>query len=314
MGNETFLQAMNPELATFLTTHYHLDGLSLLRVLQERGGRQTFLVAASPGKLVVKLTHPGRAEQTVAAETGILAHLARYAFPAPEPVPDREGRLYLPFEDRYVSIYRYLEGTPPQPDEAFYTQLGHLMARLHRLPIEGFEHASPYRPEQILGEAFDFLSSLRHPLHQAAIDELLEIITHCPGFESLPTGLIHTDPWLENLLVDSGGNLALIDWDDGGVCYPLLDVVYVVSYMCTFLPWDRAQWNVPGEGLITWRPDWARRFLQAYQEIRPLSKEETALFTAAVHVSFLAYIQDWETGSFIHENYQRMKIVERFVP
>ncbi len=89
-------------------------------------------------------------------------------------------------------------------------------------------------------------------------------------------------------------------------------MAYVVAYLCTFLPWDRELLQVPGEGLVTWRPDWAHRFLQAYHAVRPLSPPEKAHFHAALHLNFLVYIRDWETNTFISENHQRMKIVETF--
>lgn len=308
------MDTLDSTLAALLAEHYSLDHPTLLRVLQERGGRRTLLLDSPAGKLVVKLTHTGRNENTVAAETEILAHLARHAFAAPAPVKSRDGRLYLPLGDgRFVSVYRYLEGTHPLPDDDFYTRLGELLARLHGLPTEGYNRPTSYRPTTILAAAREALSAVRDPLHQAAIDELLEIIRTFPSFDDLPTGLIHTDPWFDNLLAQPDGSLALIDWDDSGIAYPLMDVAYVVAYLCTFLPWDREKWQVPGEGLVTWRPDWAHRFLQAYHDIRPLSAAEKALFQAAVRLNFLVYIYDGESGAFIHENYRRMKIVEGFM-
>ena len=115
------MDTLDPDLSALLTVHYHLGDFSLLRILQTRGQRQTLLLGTPAGKLVVKCTHPGRDEDTVAAETGILAHLARYAFPAPSPVAARDGRFYVPFAGGFVSVYQYLEGTHPLPDDAFYT-------------------------------------------------------------------------------------------------------------------------------------------------------------------------------------------------
>src|SRR5512138_1106345 len=127
------MNELDPKLAQLLAAGYHLQDATLLRLLQIRGDRQTFLVSAQDEKLVVNVTHAGRNEATVAAETDILAHLAKHSFPAPPPVAACDGRLYLPFGDRFVSIYRYLEGALPQPDDAFFTTLGHQLAKLHSL-------------------------------------------------------------------------------------------------------------------------------------------------------------------------------------
>lgn len=303
---------LTSELSVLLSDQYRLRDFTLLRILQTRGERQTLLLGTPAGKLVVKLTHSCRDENTVAAETGILAHLARYAFPSPLPLSTCDGRLYVPFGDRFVTIYKYLEGTHPLPDDAFFTELGRLLARLHSLPTAGFERPSAYRPAAILGVARDFLSGVSNSIHRSAVGELLQIIAHFPSFEDLPLGFIHTDPCYDNLLITSDGSLLLIDWDDSGITYPLLDVAYVVAFLCTFLPWDRELLKVPGEGRVTWRPDWAHRFLQAYHDTRPLNASEKACFRAAIHLNFLVYIRDWETNSFIYDNYLRMKMVESF--
>lgn len=303
---------ISSDLSALLAARYGLGELSLLRVLQERGQRLTLLLDSPAGRLVVKRSAPGREESTVAAETAVLAHLARHAFPAPAPVAARGGELYVPAGECFVSVYRYLEGAPPQPGDALYEQLGALLARLHSLPTAGYDQASPYRPAAILSEARQFLSGALEPGDREAAADLRGIIERFPAFDGLPLGLIHTDPCFENMLALPGGGLALIDWDDSGISYPLLDVAYVVAYLCTFLPWDRERWHVPGEGLVTWRPDWARIFLHSYNAVRPLSPAEKACFPAAVHLNFLVYIRDWETGRLIHENYRRMKIVETF--
>jgi thiamine kinase-like enzyme len=146
---------------------------------------------------------------------------------------------------------------------------------------------------------------------QAIFPELLEIIDQFPSFDRLPQAIIHTDPWLTNLIETPTGDLYLIDWEDGGVSYPLLDVGYVLSYMVTFTTRDRAMWGITGPSSgPDWHPDWGREFLAAYRTIRPLNAEEQRLLPDAIRMSFLEYIPNWGSTELIVDNYCRMKLVE----
>jgi Ser/Thr protein kinase RdoA (MazF antagonist) len=164
----------------------------------------------------------------------------------------------------------------------------------------------------------DFLKSAPpDPEQQRMAREMTEMVAQMPSFEGLPQGLIHTDPYLVNLVEDPSGTLYLIDWDDGGVSYPLLDVAYV-AHLCTYPRHEAARWQVIGPsaekfGLI-WKPEWMRTFLAAYQSVRPLSALEKERFAAAVRLSFLIYIWDWDNRRLITENYERMKILDQFIP
>jgi hypothetical protein len=126
-------------------------------------------------------------------------------------------------------------------------------------------------------------------------------------------GIIHTDPYFVNMLEDGSGKLYLIDWEDGGISYPLLDVSYV-GHLSTFLPHDCQKWNLAPEGEITWRPVWAQAFLDGYQSVRRLASLEKELFGQAVWLNFLAYVWEWNEQRIIPENYRRMKVLESFQP
>src|SRR5512133_72373 len=114
------MEHLDADLSALLADRYHLRDVRLLDVLQIRGERKTLRVDSPIGNLVVKITQPGRDQATVIAETEILAHLARCSFPAPAPVSDRDGKFYAPLGERFVSVYHYLAGARPLPDDAFF--------------------------------------------------------------------------------------------------------------------------------------------------------------------------------------------------
>jgi Ser/Thr protein kinase RdoA (MazF antagonist) len=282
------------------------------------GQRKAYCLVAPGGKLVAKVTDPGRHEAVVRADVGTPQYLSGQGFPVPRPVAARDGRLYLPFGDRFVYLYEYIEGSYPKPREVFYQRLGGLLGHLHSITPQGQVPPSDYTPPVILADAREMLlrsktflgdpGDLAPEMLPGIVPELLEMIDRFPSFEALPKGIIHTDPYFVNLIEAPDGSLSLIDWEDGGISYPLLDVGYVLAHLCSFTARDRKKWEVPGpEKGIAARPDWAQVFLEAYEAARPLSSLERTLLPDAVRLSFLAYMVEWGSDGLILDNYLRMK-------
>lgn len=305
---------MDPRLLPILQTQYGLENVQVQQRFATNGRREAYLLQTEQGRLVLKITDPGRSEELAKSDTAILETLARFDFPAPLPFPTHEKRLYLPLDDRFFYLYRFIEGKKPLPTAAMLSACGALLARLHSLPLDSSARSSLHRPPYLISEIQGYLQSAPDtPEQQSMAEELLAALADFPSFEGLPEGLIHTDPYFVNLLEGKHGGLYLIDWEDAGISYPLIDIGYV-GHLTTYLPHDRANLELSGDETITWRPDWAQAFLDGYQAVRPLSREEQALFPFAVRLNFLIYIWDWDQHRIIPENYRRMKLLEQLHP
>jgi homoserine kinase type II len=301
----------NQDLIEFLNRRY-AGPFTIQSRLKTNGLREAYRVQGPGGVYVVKLTDPGRAEQTVRADVGTPAYLASHGFPTPRPVPASDGRFYLPYGDRFAYLYEFLPGTHPRPSTIFYQRLGSLLARLHNLSCDGADiPESAYRPAEVLTNVRETLLQVGPADQRALVPELIEIIDNFPDFSGLPKGIIHTDPYLDNLIEGPDGSLALIDWEDGGISYPLLDVGYVLAHLSTFTARDREKWGVPGppNGLLR-RKDWEEQFMKAYETVRPLTESERSMLPDAVRMSFIVYIPMWGTDELIIENYERMHMAE----
>lgn len=300
------------DLPNFLASHYPPGPYQIEETLATQGRRFAYRLRGPAGQYVVKLTDPQRAEALVRAELTTQAVLAAQHFPAPRPIPARDGQLFHPFGDQFVYLYEYLAGHSPRPAApGFFTRLGALLARLHRLPLNADLPVSGYRPPALLTEARAQLQSIADPAQQPRTTELLSLIDRFPSFAALPLGIIHTDPYFSNLLETPAGQLILIDWDDAGVSFPLLDVGYVLAHLTSFTARDRGLWHIPGPPTgVSFRPEWAAEFLSAYTTVRPFTPDERALLPDAVRLSFLVYLCDWQTGELILDNDQRMRLVE----
>ena len=305
---------MDSRLLPVLHAHYGLENVQVVQKFDTSGRREAYLLRTAQGLLVLKLTDPGRPENIVQGDTGILATLARHGFPAPLPVYTREKRLYLPFGERFFYLYQFIEGKKPTPSAALLEECGRLLARLHTLPLDDSARPSLHRPPLLLEELRGWLDAVPHtPEQQGMSREILAMIAAFPSFEGLPEALIHTDPYFVNLLEGGDGRLYLIDWEDAGISYPLIDAGYL-GHLVTYLPGDRLKLGLAGDEAITFQPAWARAFLDGYQSVRRFTREEQALFPYAVRLNFLMYIWDWDARRIIPENYRRMKLMEGFRP
>ncbi len=300
----------------FLANQFNFSQVIVEKRLETNGERAAYQVCGERAtgqrkRYVVKVTDPTRPEAAVQADVVTPLYLAEQGFPAPRPLAARDGRLYLAYGGRFLYMYEYIEGSHPRPDEDFYCRLGQLLANLHNLPVTDAVPRSSYRPAEVLPGVRQALARVSQFAVSPVVEELLEMVEHFPSFAEAPEGIQHSDPYFVNLIEDPQKKLYLVDWDDGGVAYPLLDVAYVLAHLCTFTARDRQTWGVAGpeEGL-TWHPAWAEAFLAAYQEARPLTLAERRLLPEAIRLSFLVYIPEWGGDGLILDNYRRMKMVD----
>lgn len=300
-------------LLSFLNSRYSGGPFILESTLATAGQRAAYRLRGASGRFVAKRSEPGRDPAIVERDAGTLEFLAEQGLAVPPPVRDRAGALVLPYEDCLVYLYRYIEGQEPRVDASLYPRLGALMAGLHSLPTGGRVPISAYRPPAILSQVRPFIESVLRqsdlPGQRAAAADVLEMMERFPSFEGLPEGIIHTDPYFSNLLDGKDGRLYLIDWDDGGISYPLMDVGYILVHQTTFLPHDRVNLRMPGPLTgITYQPAWGEAFLHAYESIRPLTADERRLLPWAMRLAVIAYLPLWEEGILILDNYERMKL------
>ncbi len=190
-----------------LKRYYELEQVQVVCQFETKGQRRAYLLQTEMGELVVKITDPDRPEEIVKSDTAILAYLERFDFPAARLMTNRDGRLYLPFENRFLYLYAYLQGTPPRASTRFFHQAGSVLARLHSLQTDEAARTSLYRPAYMLDEIREFVRQAPGtPEQQDMAGEVLALVDEFPPFEDLPEGLIHTDPYFSNFIeMASGG-------------------------------------------------------------------------------------------------------------
>ncbi len=105
-------------------------------------------------------------------------------------------------------------------------------------------------------------------------------------------GLIHADLHRENLIVTNGGTIAVIDFDDCGYGYYMLDIATVLSSVYRQVVDDPAAYRA-----------FAGRYLDGYQQVRPLPQsfdrlDDFLIMRDMVIVNFVTHSKNPTVGAW----------------
>jgi Ser/Thr protein kinase RdoA (MazF antagonist) len=215
-----------------------------------------------------------------------LLRLQILGYQAPRVVRTRDGELTAEAGDWCASVTTYVEGSVLQPTLTQLRLLGAALGDLHRLPVAGRGpapgrscwHAGAAIPatRRLLAAARPLLSPDWRGLHAAFSDATEAIEASAPG---LPVALTHNDAWPRNCLQTAPGQVTLIDWDTGGLGFPLLDLGRALAecHLDSDLPsGDPSAW------LIEPDPQRITAVCQGYRDRRTLRPAELARLTDAI--------------------------------
>jgi homoserine kinase type II len=214
----------------------------------------------------------GKSLDDVAREAAIVAHLAERGVPTPPPLRSPAGQPFVLWRDQIVSLFPWVPGRTLTRDEVTPAQaaaVGAALAQLHRAGAD-FPDRRPgrYEPDEI-ARRLARIAALARPELTAAVAILGPELDRLSieRVSDLPTGLIHGDLFIDNVLYADDGTLAaLIDFEQaswGRLAYDL--AVTVLAF---------------GFGRHDFRPELARDLLDAYAAVRPPTDAERAAFPA----------------------------------
>ena len=157
-----------------------------------------------------------------------LAWLAVQGYPAPRVVATRTGDLIGVAGVWLTWATSYIPGRAPLPGEGLAGQLGAALGRLHALgPAPGVGLAS-WHPAAAVPAALARLDAVVpmlpgewRPLHAQFRATLLAVRDAVAG---LPVAVVHGDAWPGNVVVTGTGEVVLIDWANGGLGLPIVDL------------------------------------------------------------------------------------------
>jgi homoserine kinase type II len=228
-------------------------------------------VETEGGPLFLRVNE-GKAADDVGREAAIVAHVASHGVPTPAPLATRAGEPFGIWRGEIVSLFPWVPGrtlTRAEMTPEAAAAVGAALARLH-LASPGFGDHRPgrYEPAEIDRRLTRIGGLARPELAGAVIILGLEL----GGLvkeraKTLPSGIIHGDLFIDNVMFGDGAALAaLIDFEQaswGRFAYDLAVTTLAFGY-----------------GRDDFRADVVRALIDAYAAVRPPAQEERAAFGA----------------------------------
>jgi homoserine kinase type II len=231
-------------------------------------------VETSAGMVFLRINE-GKTRDDVAREAAIVLHAAGRGVPTPAPLVARDGALFVEWRGELASAFPWVAGrtlTRADITPAHGALVGAALARLH-LASDGYADHRPgrYEPDEIR-RRIERVAALERPellgpatVLQLALDGLER--ERVPG---LPTGLIHGDLFIDNVLYDEADGAprlaALLDFEQaswGRFAYDVAVTTLAFAY-----------------GRDDFRADVTRALLEAYAATRPPGDDERRAFGA----------------------------------
>ncbi len=199
-------------------------------------------------------------------EAGMLEHLARSGVPTPAPLARKDGQLISTVRGKPAAVFPWRDGTiccQAEVTEASTERVGEALARVHLAGSTLSCHPGRFGFEG-LSDRLDAVARSGQETFAALVPALRLALsrTHEARDASLPSGLIHSDLFRDNVLWDSRGDLAaLLDFESA--CAG----TYVYDLMVCVLSWCF------GSDL---QPELASAMCRGYERVRPLGESERA--------------------------------------
>lgn len=255
----------------------HIGDVEITDVVRPEGGwgNLSYRFETSAGAFIVTRCSE-RTEPELRDMVDLLVDLENVGFPSPRLVPHRDGRLVSEWSGCPALVKHYIEGAIPRGVvENDPSDFGEIVARFHLAtrdhpitrPHEFGRTAFPAAEPFATSDAFAAWLGTMAERFETAIDP------------SLPSGLVHGDLVLDNMVRAPDGALSIIDLED--VCHEALmfDLGMIVF---TLAEADR------------WTKDLEGSALEGYERVRTLEDGETAaiplyLSYAATAIAFVRF-------------------------
>ena len=215
----------------------------------------------------------------------LMKHLAQHDVPVPEPSANQQGDLVFEFKGKPTAVVERLRGASElKPSKQHCALVGAMLARMH-LAGRDFDLQQPNLRglawwEETVPVVLPYLSASQATLIQSELAYQVHVARDA-HYSALPRGPIHADLFRDNVMFERvGGELRLTGFFDfyfAGVDNWLFDIAVCLNDWCVE-PLTGAHQS----GLC-------ESFLEAYQDLRPLSGAERRLLPALLRAAALRF-------------------------
>jgi Ser/Thr protein kinase RdoA (MazF antagonist) len=225
------------------------------------------------------------------------------------PVPDTEGtllhELQAPEGTRCAVLFSFAEGRKqryltPELNYSIGAEVGRLHLWTQNKSIDRTQYDISRLVEWAYQEAVKYIPAEPEEMQwfkgRAAV--LSELFDRHP----LRTGVVHLDIWYDNMTIGDDGRITLIDFDNCGNGWLILDIGYYLMQLYHTEP-DKSAYEQKKTS-----------FIEGYRSVTPVSDQELELVPYAGLAIWLYYLGlqaerfDYFANFFLSENYAKMYI------
>lgn len=264
----------------------HIDSLSPMT----HGNDQTNLAVSAGETSYVFRYYEKRPEEYVRYEIDLLDYLAKYDFPSPSPIFNKNGQAIGFYAGKPFVLFEFMAGEHRDNQESALL-VAESIGRLHTL-TKGYkpnyaEARAALSADYVLGFAAAKSGSLPASEATARTEWLKSELSaiHLPA--DMPKGAIHGDLNPGNFLYVGDSLSAVLDFDQSGYTFLIHDVAQLIYWWA---------WGNPTS--IDW--DLASRLVSSYQAHRVLSNDEKDhLYDMLLMVNLISMGWDFASDDFI---------------
>ncbi len=236
-------------------------GIGELRHRRDGGGyaNTNLIVETSKGSYFIRFSQEHSLEQ-IESELLVIKHVFIHGIPVPTPITAIDGESTFKVQNGLVSVFKFVEGESSETvSPSGIIEIARTLGKLHCVEYDHLPHRETWWTPTYLE---DNLPRAKTLFEYENVKKLSDRIASLPKMDlkKLPRGIVHGDPWPNNALFYDDEFVALVDWEETTVGYPIYDLVYLAIHGC--FPEDRFD------------PELFQSVLQAYEVVRKLNTYE----------------------------------------
>lgn len=270
-----------------LLTEYDLGEAILCEGIAEGVENSNFALTTTTGRFILTIFEKRVDEGELPFFMGLMARLAQRSFPAPQPMPTKNGVLFTHVAGKPAAIVTLLDGVwPREPSVAHCAAIGEALARMH-VALDGFaltraNALSRDGWERLIAPRLAQAEFLRPGLAALIERDMAEVRARWPN--NLPRGAIHADLFPDNALFVGDRLTGVIDFYFACTDFLAYDLAVCLNAWCFVEERDYSL-------------ECGRAMIGAYEKVRALTAgEREALPTLARGAAlrfFATRLADW---------------------
>ena len=269
-----FTSVTEAEFSAWLS-NYSLGTLLELQGIASGIENTNYFVTTSNGRFVLTLFEKLNAQE-LPFYLNLMAHLARHGIPCPSPVADRPNSFLGELNGKPACIVSRLAGKSlTQPSVENCAAVGAMLGQMHEAGLSFTDTMENHRGGAWRASAAQQVLPFLTPQDAELLRS--EVAFHkLHSLAALPQGVVHADLFRDNVLIDGARVGGLIDFYFACNDSLLYDVAITVN-----------DWCMGVEG----KPDEprTRALLDAYNQVRPFTTQEVAMWQVALRVAALRF-------------------------